>query len=308
MLCGMASNSPTAARPHAGSPKARSFGNAIREIREGLPSKPSLRSVATALGIDPSRLSKIETGKAVPKPDIAERILEHLGVSEGQAAELLKLLEGAETEQPWHANTLPEQRQHISMVIKAEDDAAEIVEYTIGLIPGLLQTKGYARAVMTGGSNPLPASEANIRVMTRLGRQGVLSPERDQPVQLLALIHQTALRQDVGGPAVMIEQLEYLQKVGRRPNVEIRIVPDGVGWHEGLEGSFIIITPRADVDLYPLVFVEYRRSGLILHADEDVAAYRDAVDSVQRLAMTSTSTEEVIARTIKEMRTQSERT
>lgn len=301
----MASHTRGASRSHAGTPRSKSFGSAVREARG---ENRSLRAVAKELGLDPSRLSKIETGKVVPKRDLAREILDHLGVPPAQAEEILKLLEGAETEEPWVANTLPEQRQHLGAIVDFEDVAAEIVEYTLGLIPGLLQTKAYARAVMSGGKSPLPPSEANIRVMTRLGRQGVLSPERDKPAQLLALIHQTALRQDVGGRDVMIEQLEYLLKMAQRPNVDVRIVPDGVGWHEGLEGNFAMITPREDADLYQVVFLEYRRSGLILHADEDVAAYRDAVDSVQRLAMTSAATEEAIARAINEMRIRNERT
>lgn len=306
MLCGMASNSRVR-RSHVGTPKTRSFGTSLREIREA--TSKSLRTVANELRIDPSTLSKIETGKSVPKPEVAAQILEHLGVPQEQATELRKLLEGAEKpEEAWRANNLPEQRQHLAAIVDFEDVAETITEYTLGLVPGLLQTKNYARAIMSGGASPLPPSEVNIRVMTRMGRQGVLSPEREHPVQLLALIHETALRQDIGGREVMVEQLEYLQKMAKRPNVDVRIVPDGVGWHEGLEGNFALITPRADADLYPVVFLEYRRSGLILHADEDVAAYREAEESVQRLAMTSTATEEAIARTIKEMRNRDERT
>lgn len=266
-----------------------------------------MRAVAKELGMDPSRLSKIETGKVVPKLEVAEQILDHLGVAGDHRAEVLALLEGAETEQPWHANTLPEQRQHISMIVDAEDVAAEIIEYNIGMIPGLLQTKRYARAIMVGGSDPLPASEVTIRVMTRLGRQGVLAEEREHPMNLVALIHQTALRQKIGGPDVMIEQLEFLLKMSNRQNIDVRIVPDGLDWHEGLEGSFTLISPRADADLYPLVFLEYRRSGLILHADEDVAAYRSAVASLLRLAMTPAATEEAIAGAIKALKAPQER-
>lgn len=278
-----------------GSPKAKGFGGTVRSIRLAGGEERTLRAVAKELGMDPSRLSKIETGKAVPKPELARKILDHLGVPADQQPDMLKLLEGAETEQAWRANTLPEQRQHIAAIVEFEDVAEKIFEYTIGMFPGLLQTKRYANAIMVGGNRPLPPSEATVRVMTRMGRQGVLSPEREHPVNLTALIHETALRQRVGGADVMIEQLEFLQKIMKRPNVDVRIVPDGLDWHEGLEGSFTLISPRADADLYPVVFVEYRRSGLILHADEDVAAYRDAVDSLLRLAMTPAATEEAIA-------------
>lgn len=309
MLCGMANNTRSG-RSHVGTPKTRSFGLAIREIREGLPTKPSLRAVATAIGIDPSQLSKIETGKSVPKVEVAKRILAYLGVVDDHEAELLKLLAGAETspEEPWVATTLPEQRQHIAAIVNYEDDAREIVVWTLGVFPGLLQTKAYAHAVMSGGRRPLPASEVNIRVMTRLGRQTVLSPERERPTRLVAYVHEMALRQDIGGPKIFREQLEYLLKMMKRPNVDVFLVPDGVGWHEGLEGPFAMIEPHEDVDSYSVVFLEYRRSGLILHADEDVAAYRDAVESVQRLAMDASRTEAAIARAINEMRILDERT
>lgn len=300
MLCGMTSHTRAARSRTLGTPKARSFGSAVREARgEGR----SLRAVAKELNIDPSRLSKIENGKVVPRPEVAERILDYLGVTGNHRSEVLALLEGAETEQPWVATTLPEQRQHLSAIVAFEDEAAEIVEYTMGKITGLLQTKSYAQSIMSGGRRPLPPSEANIRVMTRMGRQGVLSPERKKRTSLTAFIHVTALRQNVGGPDVMLEQLEYLLKMMQRDNVTVLLVPDGIGWHEGLEGDFALITPHADAELYPVVFLEYLRSGLILHADEDVAAYRDdAVDSLQQLAMTSTATEEVIAGAIEALK------
>lgn len=306
MLCGMANNS-RGRRSHTGTPKARSFGIAIREIREGLPSKPSLRAVAAEVGIDPSQLSKIETGKLVPKVEVAQRLLAYLGVTGTAESDLLGLLVDAETpEVPWVATTLPEQRQHLAAIVGFEDDADEIVVSTLTVFPGLVQTKAYAHAVISGSGRSLPASEVNIRVMTRLGRQSVLSTERDRPTRLVAYVHETALRQNIGGRDVFREQLEYMLKMMRRPNITIRIVPDGVGWHDGLEGNFTIIEPRPDADLYPVVFLEYLRSGLILHADEDVADYRKAVETVQRLAMDASATEATIARAIEEMRNRNE--
>lgn len=304
MLCGMAGNTGPSRSSHAGSPKARQFGSAVREARG---EDRSLRSVAKELGIDPSTLSKIENGKLVPKPALAEQIVDCVGLTD-QKSELLKLLDGAGTEQPWVASTLPAQRQHLAAIVSFEDDADEIIVWTLGVFPGLLQTKAYAQAVMSGGRRPLPPSEVQIRVMTRLGRQSVLSPERKKPTRLTAYVHVMALRQNIGGLKVFIEQLEYLLKMMKRDNVNVYLVPDGIGWHEGLEGPFAMIEPRDDADSYPVVFLEYRRSGLILHGDEDVAAYRDAVESVQQLAMTSAATEEAIARTIEEMRSLDERT
>lgn len=301
MLCGMAGNTGATRSSHAGSPRARQFGAAIREARG---EDRSLRSVAKELGIDPSTLSKIENGKLVPKPALAEQIVDYVGLTP-QKAELLKLLEGAGSDQPWHASTLPEQRQHLAAIVAWEDDAQEIVEYTWGTLTGLLQTKAYAKAIMSGGRRPLPPGEVDTRVMTRMARQAVLNPERIKHAKLVAYIHVTALRQEIGGAAVMVEALEYLLKMMRRPNVEVYLVPDAKEWHEGLEGAFTIITPRPDADLYPVVFLDNLRSGVLLHADEDVAAYRTAVESLQQLAMTSTATEEVIAGAIEALKSAS---
>lgn len=295
MLCGMAGNTGS----HAGSPKARQFGSAVREARG---EDRSLRSVAKELGIDPSTLSKIENGKLVPKPALAEKIVDHVGLT-SRKDELLRLLEGAASDQPWHASTLPEQRQHLAAIVAWEDDAEKIVEYTWGSLTGLLQTKGYARAVMSGGRRPLPPNEVSTRVLTRMARQAVLNPEREAHATLVAYIHVTALRQVIGGVDVMVDALEYVLKMMRRPNVEVYLIPDAKEWHEGLEGAFTLIEPRADADLYPVVFLDNLRSGVLLHADEDVAAYRSAVESLQQLAMTSTATEEVIASAIEALKT-----
>ncbi|MBC6459722.1 DUF5753 domain-containing protein [Actinomadura sp. HBU206391] len=117
-----------------------------------------------------------------------------------------------------------------------EARAIYIKVYEALVIPGLLQTPAYARALlMAGGVEDLEAS-----VDRRMSRQEVLT--RPRPAELWALVKQTMLEEPVGGPDVMRAQLEHLIEMSRRPNVFLRVVPKSVGAHLGLDGSFSVMT------------------------------------------------------------------
>ncbi|WP_442785229.1 DUF5753 domain-containing protein [Amycolatopsis sp. H20-H5] len=103
------------------------------------------------------------------------------------------------------------------------------------LIPGLLQTSGYARSII--GAGGVPASEIETRVAVRVGRRDVIM-RRERPAELLAIIDETALRRGIGSSAVMADQLRAVDEASRRGNVEVRAVPVSAGWHPALEGPF----------------------------------------------------------------------
>ncbi|MFF4600534.1 helix-turn-helix domain-containing protein, partial [Amycolatopsis sp. NPDC001370] len=276
--------------------KGRALGAALRKAREerGV----SLRSVAKDLGIDPSTLSRWEAGKRVPPPADIARILGHLGIDNSRYDEIMGMLDGVDATQ-WLAISLPEQRQQNSALLDFEATANTITEVAPLLIPGLVQTRGYARAIMSGGT--VPADEINTRVATRLGRRDVVSADRPDPANLVALIGEAALRQEIGSAEVMVEQLEYLLRVAAWDHVDLRVMPFTSGWHPALEGPFTLIDPRDDG--FPIVFLENRRSGLILHQEADVTAYREAVGVVLEVAMSPEASAELIADVIKGMRT-----
>ncbi|MGQ0838050.1 DUF5753 domain-containing protein, partial [Actinokineospora sp.] len=173
----------------------------------------------------------------------------------------------------------PEQRQQMSAFLDYEQNATAITEVAPLLIPGLLQTTDYIRTIMsTGGS--VPQVDIPTRIAIRVGRREVIT--RQNPARLLALIGQAALCQDIGGKAVMAAQLRHLVEMARRPNVELRVVPFGVGWHPALDGSFALIDPDSPTSA---VFLETRRTTLWLHKADDVRAYKSAVDTLLRTAM-----------------------
>jgi transcriptional regulator with XRE-family HTH domain len=273
----------------ARTPKARALGGALRQARtdKGL----TLRALAMSINRDAGVLSRWETGERTPKPEQVSQLLTALGVNGDRYDEIMTLAYGTDEPQ-WAATTLPEQRQQLAAFLDAEQNASKITEVAPLLIPGMLQSSNYIRAIMSSGG--IPASEIATRTAVRIGRRDAI--ERPKPASLLALIDQGVLHQDVGGPSVTAEQVQHLLKEARRPNVDIRIIPHRVGWHPGLEGSFSLIESEESA---PLVFLETRRSGLCLYQDDDVAAYKHAANMILRLAMTSEESIRLIAEVAK---------
>ncbi|MDR7301000.1 helix-turn-helix domain-containing protein [Haloactinomyces albus] len=278
----MASNTRT--------PKARALGSALREAREeqGL----GLRQLASELGKNAGQLSRWENGERAPRPTDVAQILTHLGVNGERYEEIIAICSG--TDEPrWLAVTLPEQRQQLGALLEFERAATTITEVSPLLIPGLLQTSDYARAIMSAGG--VPANDVETRIAVRLGRRDVIL--RRDPAQLVALVGEAALRQVIGAPEVMVEQLEYLGEMAELTNVDLRVLPFSSGWHPALEGLFLLI----ESEQTPVVQLESRRSGLFLHEPEDVQTYREAADTVRQAAMSPEDSSAFIAEIAKDM-------
>jgi Domain of unknown function (DUF5753) len=190
---------------------------------------------------------------------------------------------------------LPEQQRQLAALLDLERDANRIVNVSPLLIPGLLQTSGYARAIMIGAKvHPV---EIETRVAVRLGRRDVITRRQD-PARFLAVIDETALRRNIGGPAVMLDQLRALDEASRWANVDLRIMPVGSDWHPALEGPFVLIE---FADRPTVVQVENRRSALFFHEPMDVEIYQQAVDRVTEVTMSPADARGHIASVIDEL-------
>lgn len=279
-------------------PKARALGAAIRELREE--AGVGLRQFAGRLGKDPGTVSRIETGKR--GTDVAEiaRMLTTLGVGGARYEELVEMARGGTAGPLWLAATLPEQRQHLAAVLEFERSATVIIDMAPLLIPGLLQTTDYARAIMSAGS--VPASEIEMRIAIRVGRRDAIF--RPHPAHFVALIGEAALRQEIGGRDVLLAQCRYLLELSAKSNVDIRVVPFDVGWHPGLETPFVLM----DSDVaQPVVQVETRISGLFLSDDEYVSGYRNAADKVAQVALGPKESVSLIAARVDRMEREHDR-
>jgi Domain of unknown function (DUF5753)/Helix-turn-helix domain len=158
------------------------------------------------------------------------------------------------------------------------------------LIPGLLQTAGYAREVYRRGLPNDSDGGIEERVAARMERQQIL--DRDDPPLLLAVIDEGALRRVVGSPALMREQLAHLLKMAERPKVMLQVVPLDAGPHPGMAGPMMI----ASCDGVPdVAYLDTAMEGQLVERPDDVAAVAVLFDTLRMEALPGRASMKLIA-------------
>ena len=227
-----------------------------------------------------------ETSKRVPRIEDVASYLTAIGVVGDDRERILELGRHAE-DSDWLTVGIPGVSQQLSGTMACERSASMITYWSPNLIGGLLQTSGYARAII--GASDLPASEVEARVLVRMGRRDVVM--RSNPVHLTALIGEATLQEPIGGPRVMAEQLSYLAKAAASETITVQVVRPGQGWHAGLSGPFVLY----DFDSSPsIVELEHHRTGVFVYEAGDVAAYHAAAEEIRLLAMSPDDSLELI--------------
>lgn len=246
-------------------------------------------AVAKALGVTPSKISRIENNKIGLKVDEVAAMLGLYHVPEQRRKQLLDLVRRAEEPGWWqaHGSGLPELWQTL---IEFEERATRIVNYEPLVVPGLLQTSEYARAVILGTAGSLPDKELDTKVVARLGRQAILS--RAEPPEMEVLLYEPVLRVPVGGQGVMHRQLRTLVDASARPNVTVRVVPLSAGAHPGLDGTFVFLE-FADEPM--LVHLENWSNSAFLEEDHHLESYRLALQGLQDVALAPDASAAMIA-------------
>ncbi|MFY1692721.1 helix-turn-helix domain-containing protein [Plantactinospora sp. WMMB782] len=170
----------------------------------------------------------------------------------------------------------------------AEQNAVSLRSYQALVVPGLLQTEAYARAVLTdAGLTGL--EEMERRLAARLARQAVLT--RDDPVDLTAVLDEGLLHRPVGGPAVMREQLDALVAAAALPHVRLHVVRNTVGAYAGLNGSFVIATAA---DRAETGYLDNQLAGQVVDGPDDLAALQRAWEAVRSEALPQQQSTELI--------------
>lgn len=256
-------------------PRARALGSELRKAREA--ADLGLRQLAAQLDISHATVSRWETGARSPKPEDVAAYLAKVGASADLREELVELARES-GDSHWLSVGMPDQHRQLAALLEIEREALRITTVSPLLVPGLLQTADYARAIMTAAD--VPKHEVDMRVAVRLGRRESIT--RKRPARLVAFIGEPVLFQLVGGSSVMLDQLRALLEYGLMPNVDIRVVPMARDWHPGLEGPFSL---DEFSDRSPVVHLENRVSALFLHEKNEVDAYIQAVDKVSEQAL-----------------------
>ncbi|MCS7478171.1 helix-turn-helix domain-containing protein [Umezawaea endophytica] len=272
----------------AGTPRTRALASAIRQVLDD--SEPSLRTIAKGMGISHTTLSQWAHAKRVPKAEDVATLLGALGVTGAERNRILELAHNA-SDPNWLTTGIPGISQQLAGVMECERTAKTIIDWSPALMPGLLQTGGYARLVLGGG--PATPADLETRITLRVGRAEAI--HRVDPVHLIALIGEAAVKNPIGSDDEHQHQLHHLLKMAGLPNVSIRLVPSGIGWHPGLMGPFI----KFDFPQDPaIVHLEHHRSGVFLYDEADVEAYAVAADQIRALALSEEDTASTIAKLV----------
>jgi transcriptional regulator with XRE-family HTH domain len=236
------------------------------------------------LGWTPGKLAKMERGIwQRPNPRDIRDLLDLYGVEdEAYREDLLKLARQGRERGWWHPY-----REMLSdsytTYIGLEAEAASVLTFQIGMIPGLLQTADYARAIMRDGPAELSPKEVDARAEIRASRQLLLTRD-DDPLRLVVVLDEAVLHRPIGGQAVMRAQLDQLAELAELPRVTVQIVPFRIGAHPGLGGPFTILEFREPRDP-DAVYNENNAGELLLEEPEDVAPFKLALQRLQVVAL-----------------------
>ncbi|MDG9707160.1 helix-turn-helix domain-containing protein [Streptomyces sp. DH10] len=280
---------------HGPAVRRRKLGAELRALRTsaGLTSGEAARLV----GWHQSKVSRIETGTSGVKPADVRLLLDAYAVGDTQLRELLMMLAGSDDSGGrhhwWHAYRgvlPPTYRDFISL--ESQAGAMRTLETTV--VPGLLQTPEYARAVTKAAVEGLSEDRLDTLVEVRLARQDVL--RADPPLELSAVLDEAVLRREVGGPGVMARQLDRLVEAARLPQVRLQVLPFAAGAHIGVTGPFVIFSFSSTSDL-DVVVLDHLTSSLYLERKEDLQAYTEAFNALQIHALSPEDSLDFIAGT-----------
>ncbi|MEO3779540.1 helix-turn-helix transcriptional regulator [Micromonospora sp. B11E3] len=251
------------------------FAEELRLVRAA--SGMSQAALAEALSYSAALVTKVENCERRPSLDFARRC-DIVCATDGKFERIQRRI-GRETIVPWF-------RDWAGM----EQEATALRTFEPLCVPGLLQTEGYARALLTGGGLFTP-DEIEQQVAARLDRQGMLT--RDRPPLLTAVIDEYVLRRRIGGPEVMREQLRHLVKLGSTlPRVRIQVVPVSAGAYPGLGGPFVIATSPQGEDV---VYLEGQRHGQVNDRVDYVRQMVEVWESIRGEALSQQQSLDLIA-------------
>lgn len=240
----------------------------------------TLEQAGKAVGSSGSRVQRIEAGEIKPRPgDVLELLQVYSVPLESDLSRSLQVMARASLEPGWwqRLGSIP---TRYGTLIAYEEEATDIRNFEPMLVPGLLQTEGYARAVCSVGvETDEPLIER--RVQARMQRQAILTRKERRP-RVHAIVSEAALLVEVGSLEVMKEQLDHLVTVASRPNIKIQVLRFGAGAHMADQGSFFVLGLNDDP---PLGYIDTLAGALFLEGHEDLQRVERVWSHLESLAM-----------------------
>ncbi|MFK0220174.1 helix-turn-helix domain-containing protein [Streptomyces vinaceus] len=256
------------------------FAEELRTLRTG--SGASLRQLGERLGWDWSLFGKMEKGETLGGPEVVQALDQHYGTP-GLLLALWELAAGDQTQF----------RERYRRYMKLEAEAVSLWHFAVSVLPGLLQTPGYAREVLVAGGIKEP--ELTQQVEARMGRRELLEGKDAPPFR--TILSEAVLRTPLRDMGEWREQLEYLAEVADRPDVTVHVLPQSAGLH-GLMGAdmWYLLLPEGRT----VAYTENGYQGELIEDSGPVVRLQKAYDSVRDLALPPAESRKFILRMLEE--------
>ncbi|MEV5412454.1 helix-turn-helix transcriptional regulator [Thermopolyspora sp. NPDC052614] len=280
--------------PERGSPtlRHRRLGRELRRLRERIEMIGD--EVAARLNWSTAKVSRIENAKTLPTARDVEALLELYGADRDVRRELLELRRGA-AQKGWWEEYRGALQADLIPLLGLEVEATTVRNWESQIVPGLLQTQEYARAVMEHNQQiiQVPHSWLRARVEARMMRQKILLLEAN-PVTLLAVFEESVLRRQFGDSAVMRGQLQKLIEISELDHVEMRILPQETP-PSMPTGPFVHLTLP---DFPDTVYLEDFFGAHYVEDPERVYAYERAFEHLMDMALDEESSRRLIQKAL----------
>jgi transcriptional regulator with XRE-family HTH domain len=243
--------------------------------------------VAERLMVSASKVSRLETGQRGASARDIRDLCDLYQVDGEHRRHLLELASQGRQRTWWQPFSL-----RYSTYIGLEAEATSISDYSLGIVPGLLQTPQYARAMVTATALAASPEDIEHRVEARMSRQRLLYSE--SPPRFEAVVDESVLHRVVGSRAIMRSQLERLLELTELASVTLRVIPYGAGALPAGDNKFIILRFALPM-VSDVVFLEGLTGDLYLDDPRDVEAYNTTFTTLTRLAASRRRTRDIIA-------------
>ncbi|MEU5852448.1 helix-turn-helix domain-containing protein [Saccharopolyspora shandongensis] len=267
--------------------RRKTLGAELRRLRNA--EELSADQIADLLGCSQAKVRHMENGRTAPSKAELKVLMDHYGLPDERRSILEETREEARKRGWWSTYRLPSWFQDY---VGMESDAVRVRTFELEMIPGLLQTEAYARAINVVGSHMTEPEDVERQVSARLRRQ-VRLEDRDS-LALHAVISEAALHRCTADPALAQEQMRRLAELAAKPNISIQVLPFSSGLHESVSGSFTLL------DFPPgtwpsSAYQEYAVGGHLVDDKDAVAALSTVFQRLCDRAMSEEASIELIS-------------
>jgi len=268
--------------------RKRMLGRRLRQLREqaGL----TLEAAAPAVDWSTSTLFRIETGQQAPDVHGMRSMLD-LYDAGSVWDELVTLTREVRKRGWWRAYGLGD-----DSYVGVETEAMAVLDYTIDYVPGLLQTEDYSRALFAASIVVRTEEQLANAVSVRMIRQERLS-SADQPLELTAIVDESALHRPIGGPDVLAAQREHLLSMAELRTVTLQVLPLAAGARAAM-GSGLSILSFGDLGEPDMAYVDHALGAAQLNKSSSVAEAKLVFDRLRSEALPPTDSLNMIRRMV----------